>query len=493
MLLFSCRRQQLFIELSASSELMPELTEIIEKNPLPESFTVHRTDKSVRIGTLSLENGFPNIKKPKITTTDKEAVKSTSPEDVLTADIKRSYYTFTTRIWDQAFDVKTEDPDINNLVPIEKVVLPYRAVSINGMYPDNPEYPGVKVTSLKLIISDSLENKEVLTNWFNDLHKKYDKTLENPPHITWIGAVGDIMVQRGVQEILTGSENGIGKIFGDTAGIIRKQDLFLGNLEGTVTERTSKTPKSYNFKFHASVLPILSRAGFDYLSLTNNHVYDYGKAGFTDTLNNVKSSPIATSGSGINRSEAERYWQTSAADGTKIRVLSLGAYPRENNGFDGKKQASASDERPGILFEGPDADRAVKNMVSPDTFDILFIHGGVEWTYKPTKEQKDLYRRYIDMGADLVLGSHPHVLQGIEAYKNKLIAYSLGNFIFPGMGGMPHAEESVILTLGIVNNRIVYVVPYPVKINDKYISLDHGTSGYKRFLELVKDVNLNQG
>ena len=487
LLLSSCGRKELFLELSASAGLMSELSGIIEGNPLPEGFTVHSSDKPVRAGTLYLESGFPNF-----LIIDKQDAGSTDQEDVFTIEIDRDFYTFTNKIWNQTFDIKTENIKPEDLVPIEKVHMPDRAVSINGLYPGDPKYPGLKITSLKLVLSDTLENKAALIDWLKAVGKKYGKAPAKPPGITWIGAAGDIMVQRGVQEILTGSNNGIDKIFSDTAGIIKKQDLFLGNLEGTITERTRKTPKSYNFKFHASVLPVLYRTGFDYLSLTNNHVYDYGKEGLIDTLNNIKSSPIATSGAGMNISEAEQYWQTAAAGGTKIRVLSLGAYPRENNGFDGKKQAAASDERPGILFEGADADRAVKNMVSPETFDILFIHGGVEWTYNPTKEQSALYRRYIDMGVDLVLGSHPHVLQGIEAYKNKLIAYSMGNFIFPGMGVMPHAEESIIITLGIVNNRIVYLIPYPVKINDKYISLDHDPSRYRRFLKLVKGVNQNQ-
>ncbi len=479
--LTSCSGKDVGIELSAPAYLMPELSAIVEENPLPEGFTIHKSAKSVLGGQLILEQNFPNMGKSGDGAKRNGAIGSTV--------IRRQYYTPVAKIWDPGFNLPLEDFNTRNTVLLEDVRLPDRAVSVEGMYPDNPDYPGLQTTTLKLFLSDTLKDNSEMKEWFNTLVNTYKDLLTDPPVITWIGAVGDIMVQRGVQEILTGTGSGMETIFGDTLGILQRQDLLLGNLEGTITERALKTPKSYNFKFHASVIPILHQAGFDYFCMTNNHIYDYGEAGFIDTLKNIKTSSISTSGIGMNLFEAKKYWET-VIKGNKIRILSIGAYPKEHNGFDGKKQAAAGTDRPGILFAGPDADQAVKSMVGPDSFGILFIHGGVEWNYEPTKEQRDLYRKYIDMGADLILSSHPHVLQGVEAYNTKLIAYSMGNFIFPGMGGMPHAEESVILTFGITGGRIVYFIPYPVKINGRYLSVDHRKNTYNRLLTLVKRVNL---
>lgn len=479
LLLTSCTGQNNYIELSAPDYLISELTKIVEEHPLPEGFTVHNSGDVVFGGKLILERNFPRGE------SGEGAEKS---GDIESAVIKRHYYTPTAKIWEPLDDVPLENFSIKNSVLLEDVRLPDRAVSVGGMYPDNPNYPGLQTTTLKLVLSNGLKDNSTIKEWFNTLVNSYKDQVTNPPAITWIGAVGDIMVERGVQEILTGSENGVKTIFSDTLGILQRQDLLLGNLEGTVTERTLKTPKSYNFKFHTAVLPILQQAGFDYFCITNNHVYDYGESGFVDTLKNFTSSSIPISGAGMNLMDAEKYWQTIIG-GEKIRILSLGAYPKEHNGFDGEKQAAAGKDRPGILFAGPDADRAIKNMVSPDSFDILFIHGGVEWTSEPTKGQRNLYKKYIDMGVDLILSSHPHVLQGVEAYKNKLIVYSMGNFIFPGMGGMPHAEESVILTFGVTEDRIVYFIPHPVKINGRYLSLDHRKGSFNRFLSLVRGVN----
>lgn len=483
----SCRGNDVYLNLSLQEGYSKTFNNMLEKYPLPDGIFISRDSREDAVGTVTLKSGFPNIENPNGLPTDSE----NNPDNSFNAVISREWYSLTSKIWEPSTDAELTDFKEKTPVLLKDITLPDRAVSINGLYPDDKRYPGLKTTVLTLNLHEKNRRTVEIINWFNNIKLRYEKSLESYPVIIWIGAVGDIMVQRGVQEILTGSDSGLNTVFSDTLDILQRQDIMLGNLEGTVTETRIKTPKSYNFKFNKEVLPVLQKAGFDYLSLTNNHVYDYGKQGFIDTLKNLEEARIATSGAGMDIAEARRYWETESGK-SKVRVLSIGAYPREKNGFDGRTQASAGTERPGILFEGPDADKAVRNMVSRNTFDILFIHGGVEWTYSPSKEQRKLYRKYIDMGADLVIGSHPHVLQGMEAYKGKIIAYSLGNFIFPGMDSMNHAEESLILTLGIIDNKIKYVIPYPVKINNRTIKLDHRDNVYKRFLSLTEKVNLRQ-
>ena len=91
---------------------------------------------------------------------------------------------------------------------------------------------------------------------------------------------------------------------------------------------------------------------------------------------------------------------------------------------------------------------------------------------RPSESQRALYRRFIDSGADLVLGHHSHVVQGLEAYRGRLIAYSLGNFVFPGMFGTDYGEESLFLRVGVVDGAIRYVEPVPVRIDHQVISID---------------------
>ncbi len=482
LLLISCKTPPLKVGLTVPPALSAVWNTLIAKYPIPQGVLLTNNSPHVGKNTLVLKRFFSNEGKP-------YRELSAGNREKYTVIIDRQWYAPKTKLWELP-TVITAQMDISSLlVPLNSIKMPDNAFAIKGLFPDNSRYPGVQITTVTLTLTKIKDKTNpVLIRWIKELSDETAKTLAKHPKVIWIAGVGDIMVQRGVEDTLLNSKNGLRTIFNDTLPVLENEDLLLGNLEGSITRRTVKIPKSYNFKFNPKVLTVLHRAGFDYLSQTNNHIYDYGKEGFIDSLRYLKNSPIATSGAGMTIKEAQAYWETSIR-GQTIRVLSIGAYPRENNGFDGKTQASVSSTRPGILFAGPLADEAVRHMVSPDTFDIIFIHGGKEWHSTPTKQQKALYRSYIDMGADLILGSHPHVLQGIEARNGKLIVYSLGNFIFPGMGGMPYGENSMILSLGIVNGEIKYVLPIPVKINNKILHLDKRTQALDRYLKLIKEQN----
>ena len=99
------------------------------------------------------------------------------------------------------------------------------------------------------------------------------------------------------------------------------------------------------------------------------------------------------------------------------------------------------------------------------------VHGGSEYVTKPTPEQRTFYQELADAGADVVFGSHPHVLQPVEWYNNTLIVWSLGNFVFPCMDEMPGAEESMIIRVGFVNGRLIYYEKYPAKLNGITVGL----------------------
>ncbi len=477
LLVSSCNATSLHVSLSVSPGLEKEWSSLISRFPLPDNIVAEKKTTTKNQCRITLQTSF-------LKSSTAYTVRTSGNTRIYQSIIHRQWYAPETPLWNSS------SHNIH-LVPLDTIHLPMKALPVHGFYPDNPHYSRVKSTAVTLSVpKNMLDSKEekTLVSWIQTIANTSRNQLEKKPEIVWIAGVGDLMVQRGVENILIHSRNGLKTIFTNTLPVLKEQDLLLGNLEGSITRRSKKIPKSYNFKFNPEVLPILHEAGFDYLSQTNNHIYDFGRKGFIDSLRFLKGSSIATSGAGLTVHEAQQYWETTIK-GLRIRVLSIGAYPRENNGFDGRKQASVTASRPGILFAGPAADRAVKEMVSKDTFDIIFIHGGREWHSKPVKEQKDLYQKYIDMGVDLIFGSHPHVLEGMEARKGKLIAYSLGNFIFPGMGGMQYAEDSVILSLGIVHGSIKYVIPYSVKIHNRTISLAKNNKSLIRYMELTKELN----
>ena len=475
-----CSAEPLHVALKLQPGTEKEWASLISHFPLPGNIIVEKGTQTGNKYSIELKSSFSRIQ-------NTLPVQSSKNFTIYSSIISREWYAPEAELWNPNGDGKADKKALHHLVPLNQIHLPMKALSINGIYPDNAEYPEVKTTTLSLS-QPAGSTEEQLVAWIKEISRYSADSINTKPEIIWIAGVGDLMVQRGVENILMDLKNGLTTIFTNTLPVLKRQDLLLGNLEGSITRRTVKTPKSYNFKFNPEVLPFLHQAGFDYLSQTNNHIYDYGRAGFIDSLTYLKKSSIATSGAGLTVKEAQKYWETTIK-GLTIRVLSIGAFPRENNGFDGKTQASVTPSRPGILFAGPTADAAVKNMVSKDTFDIIFIHGGREWHSRPVKYQEELYRKYIDMGADLILGSHPHVLQGLEARKSKLIAYSLGNFIFPGMGGMRYGEDSMILSLGIVHGIIKYVVPIPVVIHNRTIALAKNNRSLTRYMKLTEELN----
>lgn len=341
-------------------------------------------------------------------------------------------------------------------LPLDQIRLPLVALPVDGLFPDQPGYPLVE----EIAIGIESPDPEAVA-WFEDI-------AEAPPlgedrAILWIGAVGDIMPARGVDALLVAAR-GIERVFGDTLPLLGSCGILLGNLEGAATRRGEKAAKTYTFRFDPAALGKLAQAGFTHLSLANNHSFDFGQTGFLDTLEALERFGIAAPGAGRTLEHAQSPTETLAA-GMTVRVLAFGAYPVDRMGFDGRRTARATENRPGILWldERSLAEAALR--FGPESFDIAMVHGGEEWSREPTAGQRALYRRLIDAGADLVVGSHPHVLQDLEPVDGGLIAYSLGNFLFPGMEGTKGGEDSTILRVGVYRGAIRYVQRYPARLS----------------------------
>ncbi len=396
-------------------------------------------------------------------------------------------------------------PEGVTILPLSDIALPLRALPVKTddrlLYVDSDSYPLVRKEYLLFetippIEPGFLKQKAYQSSYTSFLESYYsligshneEKSRELDSRraersLVWITSVGDMMFERGVAPALSGKK-GLERVFQDTLPILQHSDLSVGNLEGTITSGRRATPKSYNFSFPKTILEPLKEAGFTYLMITNNHIWDYGEAGFLDTLAALKEAGIATSGAGKDFAEAARPWSMEKR-GEKIQLLSLGAFPRERNGFDGKKEAAAGDQRSGILFTDKGAEKAIHEaFFTAEQFNILYVHGGWEWFSAPDTYYQELYRSFVDAGADLVVGTHPHVLQRMESYNGALIAYSLGNFIFPGMDGIRGAEDSLLLRTAIADGRILYVEPLPAKLNGISVTLNKSQEALEAFLEL---------
>ena len=206
-----------------------------------------------------------------------------------------------------------------------------------------------------------------------------------------------------------------------------------------------------------------------YLMINNNHVFDYGLQGFLDSLAALKEAGIGTSGVGKNLKEASEFFITEIR-GQKIAILSVGNFPKEQTGFDGANVA-ATEEKAGILWKNEKIYEDIKSLKSQGMLIVVCVHDGFEYNFVPSKAQRSVAEKLIDAGASLVLESHTHILQPIEWYKNGIIAYGLGNFIFPGMEEIYGATESLILRVGFVEGKPIYVEPFPCIIEGTQVRL----------------------
>ena len=201
-----------------------------------------------------------------------------------------------------------------------------------------------------------------------------------------------------------------GYFYKNVKDIFKNDDITYVNLEGTFTNSNSKVEKKFNFKAPPSFVEVLKKGNVEVVGIANNHSYDYGNQGFSDTVQTLKSNNIEYFG-------YENYLIKEVND---INVCFFGLID-----IDAKKYS--------------EVDKAINYFSDKNCgLTIAAMHWGIEKDYNQTDAQIKLGHYMIDNGVDLVLGSHPHVIQGIEKYNDKYIIYSLGNFLF---GGNPNPTD----------------------------------------------------
>jgi poly-gamma-glutamate synthesis protein (capsule biosynthesis protein) len=288
--------------------------------------------------------------------------------------------------------------------------------------------------------------------------------LETRPRLFWLAAAGDLMLGRGAGDILL--REGPGGIFGETAGLFMAADLSIVNLEGAVSSRGSRVEKTYNFRFPPVMAGALQQAGIDAVLLANNHIYDFGPDAFLDTLIHLETAGIGILGAGRNLKAAGSPF-VFTGDGTgflPVHVFGIASYPREASGWDGLSIA-AGENKPGILHAGRGGTDKLKEKFSAEALDMVFFHGGNEWTTAPDARTRGIYTELIKAGADIIIGSHPHIVQGFEWIDGKPIFWSLGNFVFAGMENTGGGDEGLFLQLGFLGERLVYIEPFPLTLS----------------------------
>ncbi|WP_139992360.1 CapA family protein [Paenibacillus paridis] len=249
--------------------------------------------------------------------------------------------------------------------------------------------------------------------------------------------VGDLLVADYVAAVT--EREGYDYLYKQALLYLSEPDLTAGNLEFPVTTRgTPVTGTPYVFKGSPDVLPSMRNAGFDIMSLANNHALDQGVEGMLDTMKYLDEAGIEHMGAGNDAAEAFAP-VIKEVRGIKIayvglsRVVPFSSWKADKN-------------TPGLAesYDIKRATDAISKAKEQADLVVVMVHWGKERVDQPEAYQTDFGKQYIDAGADLVIGSHPHVLQGFEMYKGKWIAYSLGNFIFSSYPKETAGETGVL-------------------------------------------------
>ncbi len=235
----------------------------------------------------------------------------------------------------------------------------------------------------------------------------------SPSSLTLI-AVGDVMLGRAVEK--KSGEHTVFYPLEPVQGYLNQADMTFGNLECAVTTRDFAVRKAYRLKADPKVVPALVACGFDVLSLANNHTMDCGKLGLVETIEALRGAGILTVGAGGDWAMA-REPAVVKVQGLKVAFLAYTDVP------DGSGTYIARGDSAQIV-------EAVARVRKQADLVLVSFHWGEEYATAPLSYQKALAHAVIDAGATLVIGHHPHVIEGVERYKQGLIAYSLGNFVF---------------------------------------------------------------
>ena len=265
-----------------------------------------------------------------------------------------------------------------------------------------------------------------------------------------IAAVGDMMFARGVASHMDSA--GFAAPLANVAEYLSEFDITTGNLECPVSKFGSPMAKKYVFRADPRIISELANAGFDLVNVANNHAFDYGLKCFCDGLDRLENGGIQTVGGGRNLRDAlePRY-----IDAKGITFGFLGFNDTKTN-YIGKNRPACAPAYEPWLFE--DIRKARENC------DVLIvqIHWGEEYRLFPTNRQTELAHAMVDSGVDVVLGHHPHCWEGVEFYREGIIAYSLGNFIFDQRDLTNNITG--ILELTFTGSKLISVAVRPVEL-----------------------------
>ena len=280
-----------------------------------------------------------------------------------------------------------------------------------------------------IILDDNSQDKKSAQD-SNTQPEELDNKIDKPINIL---SFGDMMLDRYIRKFI--DNNGATALFANIPPILKDKDMIVANLEGSITNFNPKplNPNNVSFTFDPKIVPELKKLGFTHFSLANNHSLDFGSEGVRQTKEFLDKENLKYFGDYKNK--------TSLSYIESIENFKVGLIGYHE------------------LFN-PDTTSVVneiKNIRDKTDFIIVYPHWGAEYKTNFSKSQQDKAYKFIDAGADAVLGAHPHVIQPIEIYKDKVIFYSLGNFIFDQTFSK-NTQQGLAVNIKLENKNINYEI-----------------------------------
>lgn len=259
----------------------------------------------------------------------------------------------------------------------------------------------------------------------------------------------------------------------------KNADIAMVNQEFAFTTRgTRAEDKQYTFRTAPDYVSVFKDMQVDVATLANNHTMDFGTVGLIDTFDTLKGAGIKYAGAGNNLTEAREIKYFSKKD---KKIACLGASRvipvPEWNAYDNKPGMLTTYD-PAMLIED------IKTAKSQSDYVVVYVHWGLEKYDTPVEYQRNLAKQYIDAGADLVVGSHPHVLQGIEYYKGKPVIYSLGNFMF-----YSSINRTALLKVSLNEQNEAKVQLIPGRAENAFTYQIEEASDIQKFYQYMTDIS----
>lgn len=309
---------------------------------------------------------------------------------------------------------------IAQAMPWSQMTPNLKTLRLHGLIPSEPGYP--LQDSWSLVVAAGWETA------VSEIAPLLQTSMAALPVIQ-MAAVGDIMLDRSLGYVIQ-EQNSPQYPFFNVAPILTAADITVGNLECALGDIGEPAPKRYTFQAPPEAVTALQLGGFDVISLANNHAMDYGPEALLQGISLLQQGNIAPIGAGANLAAARAPYLTQV-NGLTMAFLGYVDVPIEASTHFDTETWTATDTAPGLAWARPEWITEDVTAVRPAAdLVVVVLHSGLEYIDEPGEEQMAAAKAAIDAGADIVIGHHAHILQGIEFYNGGVIVYGLGNFAF---------------------------------------------------------------